>query len=431
MIANYDESMWVRFCSLLIEKIYCFKAERFNIGKSRFGNKTILENDASNLPEVLNKLQSNPTKFLRYNDCLKTVFPEINQVSVRPYQSDHLEILAWTINPKTEREDLAIPLSESGTGLGQVLAILYVVLEKEPQIIIIDELQSFLHPGASNKLIEILKQNSHHQYIIATHSSTVISATDPETITLIQHEESESILVPLDKNDAKDIQFFLSEIGVRLSDIFGADNILWVEGATEEKCFSLIVEKILKIPLMGTSIIGVVSTGDIEGQHQKTIFRIYSRLSKATALSPAALGFIFDRETKDETDIADLERQSSGLVKFLPKRMYENYLLNCKAIAFVINGIEGFSSEYITEKVAHDWIEKNRSEQKYWKPFKPENGDTKIQAAKLLQGLFSKLSEDRVSYNKTEHSVKLTEFIIDNSPNDLKEIEDLLKNILI
>lgn len=51
-------------------------------------------------------------------------------------------------------------LAESDTGIGQVLAILYVVImAKYNQVIIIDEPQSFLHPGAVRKLIEILKQD--------------------------------------------------------------------------------------------------------------------------------------------------------------------------------------------------------------------------------------------------------------------------------
>jgi len=48
-----------------------------------------------------------------------------------------------------------VPLSESGTGVGQVLAILYVVFTSEyPRTIVIDEPQSFLHPGAVRKLFE-------------------------------------------------------------------------------------------------------------------------------------------------------------------------------------------------------------------------------------------------------------------------------------
>jgi predicted ATPase len=45
-----------------------------------------------------------------------------------------------------------------------VLAILYVVMtSNHPQTIIIDEPQSFLHPGAVKKLIEVLKQYPQHQ----------------------------------------------------------------------------------------------------------------------------------------------------------------------------------------------------------------------------------------------------------------------------
>ena len=64
-----------------------------------------------------------------------------------------------------DREDLTVPLSEAGTGVGQVLSILTVVLEADhPTLILLDEPQSFLHPGAIRKLIEILKRYPRHQY---------------------------------------------------------------------------------------------------------------------------------------------------------------------------------------------------------------------------------------------------------------------------
>ena len=70
-------------------------------------------------------------------------------------------IKLWHIKQETDREDLAFPISESGTGVGQVLAMLFVALNsKYPRSIIIDEPQSFLHPSALRKLLEILKDSA-------------------------------------------------------------------------------------------------------------------------------------------------------------------------------------------------------------------------------------------------------------------------------
>src|SRR5262249_44633842 len=137
--------------------------------------------------------------------------------------------------------------------------------------------------------------------------------------------------------ETQKLRSFLLEIGARLSDVFGADNILWVEGSTEEQCFPMILTMIAKHPLLGTAIIGVINTGDFDKRHTKLTVEVYSRLSKGQGLLPPAIGFIFDQEGRSETEQADLKRQSGGRVHFLPRRIYENYLLNAQAIAAVMS----------------------------------------------------------------------------------------------
>ena len=128
------------------------------------GPGSTLESDASNLPLVLNFLQTkNMTRFQRFNEFVHLVFPEITQITVPAISNSHARILVWSIDPASERDDLAVPLVQSGTGIGQVLAMLYVVLTSEdPRMIIIDEPQSFLHPGAIRKLFDIFKQHLQH-----------------------------------------------------------------------------------------------------------------------------------------------------------------------------------------------------------------------------------------------------------------------------
>src|SRR5690606_23150984 len=140
-----------------------------------------------NLPAVLHYLYNkNPNRFHRYIDLVQEIFPEVKAITIPPINNQTVQILIWNIDPTRERDDLAIPLSMSGTGISQVLAILYIIVTSEiPRIIIIDEPQSFLHPGAIRKLFNILKQHPQHQYIITTHSPIVIAAADPDNILMI------------------------------------------------------------------------------------------------------------------------------------------------------------------------------------------------------------------------------------------------------
>lgn len=415
--------------------VYRFAAERMKVGQGAHGGSLQLARDASNLPEVLSNLQNNPSRFRQLNERLKSIFPQVQQVSVRGTGPHQVEISVWSHDPESQREDLAVPLSECGTGIGQVLAILYVVMTSErSQTIIIDEPQSFLHPGAARKLIEFLKDYPHHQFIVATHSATIISAANPKTITLARFEGSESTLTQLDAATEKGIQTTLGELGVRLSDVFGADKILWVEGATEEKCYQLVVEKLLHRHLMGTELLGIRQTGDLEGRDAKRVFEIYRSLARGASLLPPALAFILDEECRDADAKRELDKLSGNLVRFVPRRMYENYLLNAAAITDVANRIEGFRSAPLQLDEVQNAIESRLNDPAYYCTSRVASPSAdrirRVNGARILEELFIELSETRVKYEKTKHGIALTDYLIKHSPHELEEIAKLLTDVL-
>ncbi|MTJ15819.1 MULTISPECIES: AAA family ATPase [unclassified Dolichospermum] len=423
---------------LLQSRIYRFYAERLNISKCAFGNQSILAPNASNLAEVLNSLQSrNSENFNDYNKYINQIFSHIQRIAVEPRDNNQLEIMVWNIDPKSKREDLAVSLSSCGTGIGQVLAILYVVMNSpEPRTIIIDEPQSFLHPGAAKKLIEILKQFPQHQYFIATHSPTIINAANPSKIIMLKYEDCETKVSVINAKEAREQRSLLAEVGVSLSDVFGADNILWVEGPTEQICFPLILEKLAEKSLLGTTILAVQDVGRLDNKNASLIFDIYDKLSGGSSLFPPAIGFLFDRENRSNNDEKELQKRSKKPVKLLPRRMYENYLLHSEAITAVINECDENREEKLTIEEVKEWIDKNKYELDYFPKDVKIQGISdndwfcKVDGAKLLKELFAHFCETRLPFSKTTHSVKLTEWLIDNQPEQLLEIAELLVNIL-
>jgi predicted ATPase len=411
--------------------VYRFNAERMNIGRGPHGVGTQLAPNAANLPEVLNQLQRNPSKFAALNRTLSTILPQVKQISVQAIGPGQLEILVWPHDPESQRDDLAVPLSESGTGIGQVLAILYVVMTSDrPQVIIVDEPQSFLHPGAARKLIEFLRMNGQHQFIIATHSPTVIAAADPKTITLVRYENAESTLQQLDATLERGMQATLADLGIRLSDSFGADNILWVEGRTEERCFRLIVEKLLRRPLRGTEILGIRQTGDLESRDAKKMFEIYRSLTEGGSLLPPAIAFILDQECRNENAKRELCHLSGGRVRFLPRRMYENYLLNPEAIATVVNAISDFSSEPISVQAIREAVDRRLGNRTLHCSTVGVSNVSTVDGARVLAEIFNEFSDTRVPYEKVRHGIALTEWLIEHRREDLGEIAELLGEII-
>ena len=73
-------------------------------------------------------------------------------------------------------EETFVDLKQMGSGVTQVIGIIASSLYPQSQIILIDELESDLHPKAVRALCRlILQQSSAHQYFITTHSSVVLS----------------------------------------------------------------------------------------------------------------------------------------------------------------------------------------------------------------------------------------------------------------
>lgn len=418
------------------EKIYRFSAERPNLGSCLVGFSTELKSDASNLAEVLQNIKNdNPDIYDEFNKYISEVSPSVKWVSSNKIEAPQgsiggnwNEVRIWSVDKKTRRTDLAFPLSACGTGIGQVLAILYVVISsEEPRTIIIDEPNSFLHPSASKKLIQILNQKefSHHQYFISTHSPEILAKANPSTVTLLKYENGETRVEQLDLSQGNDKLKLVSELGMEISDFFFAENVLWVEGPTETKAFPMILAR--SKSLFNFIAVPLVHTDDLKDRkrgrkHAKTNIENIRRLSGEYALTPPKIFTILDREDTSNQEIQDLEKLG---INFIPRRLFENYLLDAEAITEILN------SEIIeeTEKTTVEQVEnilatsqKEFSDETVWLQ--------KVHGAKLLEKIFSEISKATVEYRKTTHSVELTKWLLENKPEQLKELQDFLISII-
>lgn len=430
------DEMGFKIGEYLRRRIFAFRAERYSVGRSEFGVRTELVPNASNLPEVLNTLQGNPKRFLRFNEYVREIFPTIQNVSVLP-RGGHLEIAVWTTDPALERDDLAVALDECGTGVGQVLAILYATITSPgDQVIIIDEPNTFLHPGAARKLMEILRQFPEQQFIVATHSAEVISAAKPDRILLLKWDDGRSAITPIDFLDTEAMRSTLREVGASLGDVFGADRVVWVEGTTEAECFPMILDRVLRLPLVGTAIIAIRDTGTLESKRAdaNAIWGIYERLSQGAALLPPSIAFSFDREGRTLREMEDLARRSAGRVRFLPRRMYENYLLAPEGITALLNNMGAFENAPCAVERVIQWLREHHGKFLSVNHRELALGSDEwfrhVDGAKLLQGLVQDLSEAREEYRKTRDSVWITRWLIENRPQTLAELVEYLRALV-
>jgi predicted ATP-dependent endonuclease of OLD family len=438
------------FCS----SIYKFQAERLLSKQILLTSSNLLLSNADNLAEVINYLQQKEhTIFEEYNKWVTEVIPSIKRVTcLQEERQDKTglwgRVKVWTSDKTKLTDELSFSLDDCGTGVGQVLAILYVIVTSKdtPKTIIIDEPNSFLHPTASKALLKILKENDQHQYFISTHSPEIIRASNPSTVTMLKYVGGETVAKSINTKQTEDLRKVLNEVGISFADMFFSENIFWVEGETEEDAFPLIMEKIEGFS--NTAFLKVINAGDLNvslgsnekekkrDQNTRLILDIYNKLTGEHALTPPFVAILFDRELRKDTEMDKMKQISDGKIQFISKRMFENYLIDSKAITEVLNealietknkvkeiNVEKFlktkqQERFLSKKVVSDEV----LDYKDWLE--------KVHAGELLELLFTSLSKTKVEYRKRVHSVQLTKWLLANKPNEFQELQKDLVDLL-
>jgi hypothetical protein len=371
-------------------------------------------------------LQSeNPAKFLEFNELVSSILPAIAEVRTIPAGPNVTIKLRISGQPR-DRPDLLLPISECGTGVPQVLAILHAATEMgRPKVIVIDEPSSFLHPGAGRRLIRALRGlQTRHQYIVATHSPEVIGEARPSTINRLMLKGACSTIVSSQGDDFAALQHSLSELGVELSDFFRADALIWVEGPTERIAFPEIWRR-LRPGGKVIEFVPVINTGDFETAKQKDRKRAleqYRRISDAGLVLVRQFAVILDRETKSDLDLEKEQTLYDGRVRRIRRRSFENYLFDFESLSIVLTKEAG---KEVSADAIGKWL---RAETAIESHVDFDTSTAEVDAARLLTSLFDALA--RVPYQKTRHSVELTRLILDREPKRFEDIVIAIESVL-
>ena len=416
----------------ILPKIFRFQAERLGLGSCNAGVNMVLAPNAQNLPEVLQNLQHNPDRFNSYVEKVRDVFPQVQAITTVPAPNNQVEARVWQLPTSTKRADLSFPLNQCGTGIGQVMGLLYVVVcSDEPQVIIIDEPNSFLHPGAARELIRVLNAFPQHQYIIATHSPEVIAEAGDCPVIRVTWEDGASRCEVHSVRNTELSRQLLQDVGARLGDVFGFDEVLWVEGPSDQAVFNLLLEHEFD-PLPGLAILPVRDTGNFDRRRARDIVQIYRQASMSSAILPPTIGFILDREGRTQKDIQAIEQETDGEVSFLGRTMIENYLLHPASIATVLTSELGGEGSVSADAVS-DWIARQGQLADYNATDMAVFSEAwlaKVDGAKLLRDLFGELTEQRVIFRKVVHCAALAREIMEKHSAALEALTKVVESKL-
>ena len=98
-----------------------------------------------------------------------------------------------------------------------------------------------------------------------------------------------------------------------------------------------------------------------------------------------------------------------------------------------MNQILYFRDQRVSEEEVGALIDVKRADLRYFccgAKAVPVDWAKEIDGARVLKEIFSELSDTREAYVKTKHSVAITEDLLKRDPQKLKEIADLLTDLL-
>lgn len=419
--------------------LFSFTAERMMIGEASAGNATRLTPNASNLPSVLHTLNSERGDvFQKLVGHLREVFPTVGNVSIRtkPENAQMFEVRVWP-TAAMERLELSFPLNSGGTGVAQVIALLTAIMTIDNAVIVIDEINSFLHPAAVKALLRIIQtEYRHHQYVISTHSPEVIGFSNPATMHVVKRNGYESSIERLNLGEVGQFREIAEHLGVSMADVFAAERVIWVEGPTEELCFPYVYQQLVGPLPKGTIITSVAATGDFNSNKRDPalVYEVYSRLSAAAATLVVSVVFSFDTEKLTEDEKTEMVGRSRGLLHFLPRRHLECYLVDAPAVAAFIASKDPGSAG-ITAAVVEDALTEVAGErpfliQQWAGNLGEEAWLSHVDAANLISRVCGMLSDHRASFAKKDDTLFLLRHVLANDAAKLEPLGDYVTGLV-
>lgn len=269
-------------------------ASRNNLGVlPTLGQRTgfIVPQIESNL---VNIEQSEKPSEVKIWDEIETILEKIPSLKSLRVRSGQLKIRQGYVH---------LPLPFIGGGDQEILALTYLIKKEKTRISAIEEPETHLHPDYSRRLFNIIKEASKKkQLILSTHSPIFIDTLNLNNAWIFRNDGKETKIHRI--QHAKDLRIINYELGIRPSDIFFADRILFVEGSIDKTVYRIWAEK-QKIDLTSPKISVIPLRGKSKGKHHLKLW------TEVTGSIPVPMYMILDNDAIDE--VAELVK--SGFIK--------------------------------------------------------------------------------------------------------------------
>lgn len=186
------------------------------------------------------------------------------------------------------------PLSYIGGGDQELLALTFTLRQEKAHLLVIEEPETHLHPYLSRRFFSILNDVSKRkQIIITTHSPIFVDLVNLNNSWIFRRENRETKVYRIER--VEDLRTVSYELGIKPSDVFFADKILFVEGSIDKTVYRIWAEK-LRIDLKSPIISVIPLHGKSKGK------RHLQAWIDVTKNIPVSVSMILDKDARTEAE---------------------------------------------------------------------------------------------------------------------------------
>ncbi len=309
------------------------------------GHTSFLSGEEHQLVQILNDANFKIEEYFETDDSdnggkkvSDNIVKHLNEFC-NPNSSKEIHFSTSGTKLKQILEGMSLSLSDIKPGLGS-LNLLFIATELllldncrngGLKLVLIEEIESHLHPQAQLRLIEYIQKeydNGGVQFILTTHSPNVTSKINLKNILICKDNKGFSLKPEKTKLTPSDYLFLQRFLDVTKSNMFFSQGLIFVEGISE---FILLptITQIIDIPLhtYGITIVNVENTAFLRYS------KIFLRASEEDGNINIPISIITDCDVKPSLETGQIQENMEELEAEITRKY--NYFSEKNINAFV------------------------------------------------------------------------------------------------
>ena len=324
------------------------------------GMETDLQSDGENLVKVLETLSANkPDLFDKISDSYVKVMEGVTDLRVE-YDEDTKNDVDKTIMIEEGAYDTKFKSKEISSGSKEILSLLTqaYLSSQNTDILLIEEPELHLHPGAERQVFNILdeiSEKSNTQIILSTHSEVFVNQVEVENIVRTERD-GETTIRHISEDEIEDE---LLDLGYNQSRILQSEGVVFVEGRSDKRVLTEFCEsKGLDLTEKGIEVVELEGEGNTKSDARSLVKVLFS--------FDIPYLFVVDSHDNDPDDemqeyLEKVNRDDNGWWHTKPEHFHvwsgygiESYLLDANAIASALGEPDAGTVQNLIDEAEND-----------------------------------------------------------------------------